>query len=82
MLKQNQMLAEYLKANGTITAADAVYKLGIMRLSARIFDLREQGYNISMTMRSARNRFGNPITFGEYKLEGAPDDGTGQLRIL
>lgn len=81
MNDQTDLLLGYLKANKTITAAEAMSVLGIGRLSARIFDLRAEGYDISMQLKSSRNRYGKAISYGEYRLEAAPDE-TGQLRFL
>ncbi len=81
MNDQTDLLLGYLKANKTITAAEAMNVLGIGRLSARIFDLRAEGYDISMQLKSGRNRYGKAISYGEYRLEAAPDE-TGQLHFL
>ena len=39
-------LLSYLKAYGSITSLDAIRDLGNTRLSATIFNLRKDGYNI------------------------------------
>ncbi len=81
MIDQNKMLLEYLQANRSITALQAVQDLGITRLSARVYDLRSEGYDISMRMQAGRNRFGRAISYGVYTLEGGFDE-SGQLRLL
>lgn len=81
MNDQTDLLLGYLKANKTITAADAMNVLGIGRLSARIFDLRAEGYDISLTIKTGTNRFGKPVHYGVYRLEAAPN-GEGQLYLL
>lgn len=81
MTDQANLILDYLKRNGSITATQAVYDLGITRLSARIFDLRAEGYDISLTIKTGTNRFGKPVHYGEYKLEAAPN-GEGQLCLL
>jgi len=44
-------ILKYLKKNKKgITALEALYVFGTMRLGARIFDLKEEGYNIDKTM--------------------------------
>ncbi|POY44073.1 hypothetical protein C3007_07075 [Avibacterium gallinarum] len=45
----NKILA-YLKTGKKITALEALNRFGCMRLSARILDLREQGYPITDEM--------------------------------
>lgn len=43
---QEQKIINYMKAHGGITPLEAMEHLHIMRLGARIFDLREKGYKI------------------------------------
>lgn len=59
-----------MKEHNGITSRDAFTHLGITRLSARIKELRELGYNISTIMVDGTNRFGEPVRFGLYKLVG------------
>lgn len=42
-MTQNESVLDYMKRNGSITSMEAFDKLGITRLSARIFDLRKAG---------------------------------------
>lgn len=78
---QNNLLLEYLKHHGGITAAQAMTDLGIGRLSARVYDLRAEGYDIRLTIKSGRNRYGKAVHYGEYRLEAGPN-GEGQLCLL
>ena len=68
MKSQKEMVLEYIQRNGAITDMDAVYELGVHRLSARIADLREDNYNIVTNMVSCKNRHGKTIRYGEYTL--------------
>lgn len=43
---QNQKILKHLKTHGAITATDAISRYGILRLAARIHDLRTSGYEI------------------------------------
>ena len=61
-------IIEYMKENNGITSQDAFRHLGITRLSARIKELRQLGYNISTVMVDGTNRFGEPVRFGLYRL--------------
>ena len=63
-------IIEYMKKHKGITSRDAFTHLGITRLSARIKELREAGYNISTIMVYGRNRYGEPVRYGLYKLVG------------
>ena len=48
---------EFMLENGSITSLEAVKKLGETRLSARIFELKEKGINISCEFIDVKNRF-------------------------
>ena len=43
---QTQRVLDYIRQFGSITAIDAVRDLGVMRLAARISDLKKEGYDI------------------------------------
>lgn len=61
-------IIEYMKKHKGITSQDAYKDLGITRLSARIKELRDLGYDISTIMIDGRNRYGEPVRYGLYKL--------------
>ena len=61
-------IIKYMKKHNGITSQDAFKHLGITRLSARIKELRELGYDISTIMVDGTNRFGEPVRYGLYKL--------------
>lgn len=61
-------IIEYMRKHKGITSQDAFRDLGITRLSARIKELRELGYNISTIMIDDTNRYGEPVRYGLYKL--------------
>ena len=68
-------IIEYMrKHNGMITSQDAFKYLGVTRLSARIKNLRDLGYNISTIMIDGQNRYGEPVRFGLYKLVEDKED--------
>ncbi len=46
MNTQAENILAYLKAGGTLTPLDALERFGCFRLGARVFDLRERGYDI------------------------------------
>lgn len=62
-LTQNQQILEYLKSGKTLTPLVALQKFGCFRLSARIFNLREEG-NAIITKNITRKG----KTFAEYSL--------------
>ena len=66
---QNEMILKYLQTHKRgITPAQAYEKFGVLRLSARIFNLREQGYKISSTIVEVANRVGDPCHVALYRL--------------
>lgn len=69
-MSQNGRIIDYLTRHGSITQLDAMKDLGIMRLGARVFDLKERGYNIQTVMVEDLNRFGEPTRYARYYLKG------------
>lgn len=68
-MTQNDKVLEYMEKHGSITAWDAVYNLGVFRLSARISDLKHDGYRIkSETVRKKDGR-GEYKNYAKYSLE-------------
>lgn len=53
----------------TINPLQALGDLGVMRLGARIWDLRHQGHQISRRMVTGKNRYGEAVSYAEYRLE-------------
>lgn len=71
---QNRRLLDYMKRKGCITQFESIIDLGILRLSARIYDLRKAGHPIDDRWIVVRNRFGEDCRVKQYCLmEG--DDG-------
>jgi hypothetical protein len=53
---QNELILKHLKEYGGITSLEAIQEYGITRLSARIYDLRKEGYSISADKKKVLNR--------------------------
>ena len=64
----------YMRNHGSITSMDAYKDLGITRLSARIKELRDMGYNIVTLMIDSENRYGEAVRYGKYVLKGEPNE--------
>lgn len=47
---QNRNVLNYMRAKGSITSLEAVYDLNCLRLSGRIQELRNMGFNIETVM--------------------------------
>lgn len=64
---QNFDVLNCMRKHGYITDALAV-DMGIYRLSARIFDLRGMGYDITTTMCNGKNHRGHNCRYARYSL--------------
>ena len=64
-LTQNQQILDYLKSGKTITPLTALKKFGCFRLSARIYNLKQEGHNITTENVTRKGK-----TFAEYSLQG------------
>ena len=67
-LTQCEHILRDLKRGRKVTQAIAYEKYGILRLSGRIFDLREMGYEIKTDMIPVKNRYGETCIVASYKL--------------
>jgi len=66
MTQRNQILA-HLKAGKTITPLEALREYGTLRLGARIFELKQDGHNITKRMVEVETRDGLAHV-AEYRL--------------
>lgn len=69
-MTQRERIIEYIKEFGSITSYEAYTDLGITQLAARIFELKQQGYDFKTQQRTSTNRYGEKVNFIEYSLEG------------
>ena len=58
----------YIRDFGSITALDAMRDLGVMRLAARISDLKRQGYRIDSRSEVVVNRYEERVSIKRYFL--------------
>lgn len=69
-MKQCERVLEHLKTYGSITPLEAQELYGIMRLGARIWDLRHKdGVRIRKETKRSKNRYGEATHFASYRLE-------------
>ncbi len=74
-MTQEQRVLNYIREHGSITSMQAFADLKITRLSARIFNLRAQGFNIENVSHTYKNGQGTTTTYTEYVLiEGENND--------
>lgn len=65
---QTQRVLDYIEKHGSIDGWRAMNELGIMRLAARIADLKAAGYHIARNMKSRKNDDGTVTCWAEYSL--------------
>ena len=68
MVSQKKMVLDYITEFGSITPLDAFRDLGITRLSAIVFRLREEGHDIDKAIETGKNRFGNRTRYARYSF--------------
>lgn len=67
-MTQKDRIMRHLQVFGSITPVDAMRDYGIMRLAARISDLKEDGNIIIRTNECGVNRFGEKTRYAKYVL--------------
>lgn len=68
METQNERLLKHLTYVGQINPLQAWIELGIYRLGARIFDLKEAGHDIASSLIDVQNKFGEKCRVSLYSL--------------
>lgn len=67
-LTQCELIMRHLRDYGSISPVEAFSEYGIMRLAARIADLKEQGVPITSERTEGKNRYGEPVRYSVYYL--------------
>ena len=67
-MTQNEQVLNYMREKGSITAWQAAYDLGCFRLSARIHDLKADGYQIKSDTVVIKDSRGEYKHFARYSL--------------
>jgi hypothetical protein len=67
---QKENILEYLQIGNKITPLEALYQFGSFRLSAVIFELRQEGFNIITHKKKVDEK-----TFAEYELVRGENNG-------
>ena len=71
---QCERVIRYIKDFGSITTLEAFVELGIVRLGARISELRKGGTIIIGKNETVKNRYGEPCRIKRYYLKGDTDE--------
>ena len=66
---QTNQVLRHLRTRGALTQREAMNLYGIMRLGARVSDLRGRGYNIVRDRERSVNRYGRPVRYAVYRLK-------------
>ena len=69
-MTQSERILRHLRDVGEIDPMTAIMDYGIMRLGARIFDLKKKGYLIKTEFKTGKNRYGEDTHWAVYKLGG------------
>ena len=67
-------IIQYIKDFGSITTLEAFTELGVVRLGARISELRKSGMAIIGKSEAVKNRYGETCHIKRYYLKGAKDE--------
>ena len=68
-MTQTERIMRHLHDHRSITQLEAFEEYGIMRLASRIAELRRDGANITGTMETRKNRYGEKVSYKRYRLE-------------
>jgi hypothetical protein len=66
---QKEMIIKYLQEHSSIDRLTALNELGVFELSARITELKRQGYEFMTENKTKKNRYGVVFSYKEYKLK-------------
>lgn len=66
--KQCTRILLFIQDNGSINPMQAMNRLGVMRLAARISDMEKAGLRFEHKPVSDLNRFGEKVRYMEYRL--------------
>lgn len=70
MNNQKQRVLDYMQSGYTITSLDAFRELGITRLAAVIYNLKNDGHLIGSRRKTVTNRFDEKCSISEYFYAG------------
>ena len=87
MSNKEKRVLKYMQDFGSITSLEAISELGDTRLSATIFNLKKQGFNIVSKTETNTNRYGESVHYSRYSLcqddkQGHKDDNINKERAI
>ena len=69
-MSDKERVLQHLKEYRTITPMDAIQLYGCLRLSARIWELKHEGHDITTEIVYDKDRFGEPCHYARYSYHG------------
>lgn len=70
MTHRERLLKWFDEVKPTITSLESITELGNTRLSATVFNLRDEGYNIESVDKKVPTRWGKDTIVTEYHYHG------------
>lgn len=67
-LSQKERIIKYMKDFGSITHRDAFMDLGMVSFTARMSELRREGYEFVQVEETGKNRYGEKTHYTRYFL--------------
>ena len=67
-MTQKERILKYLHDFGSITQLEAIRDLGVMRLTARIWEMIRDGVPIVTEWETGKNRYGQATRYARYRL--------------
>lgn len=66
---QTERVKQYIEEFGSITSLEAFRDIGVTRLSAAIYNLRQSGVEVAGKREKTKNRYGEITSFNRYFIE-------------
>lgn len=73
VMSRTQRVKNYLNRRGSINTIQGWKTLGLVRLGAIIFNLREDGWEIDTDMVTVKNHLKEDVTVAKYTLVDSPE---------
>lgn len=67
-MTQSEIVLEHMRKHGSISSIEAFFDYGITRLSARIWELRRDGYDIKTDLVKVKTEKGVVKHYARYKI--------------
>lgn len=72
MNRQGARIIRYIQEFGSITPIEAFRDLGITKLATRVSEMKAEGIQFEQARLSGKNRYGESVSYMQYKLKSVP----------